>query len=93
MKHFYLIVNREKKNAERGAALVSEYLAERGCRCFRSDKKLEGSTEYRYTDGREIPPETEGIIVLGGDGTMIQAARDLYGRELPLVGINMGNLG
>ena len=93
MKHFYLIVNREKKNAERGAALVSEYLAERGCRCFRSDKKLEGSTEYRYTDGREIPPETEGIIVLGGDGTMIQAARDLYGRELPLFGINMGNLG
>ena len=93
MKHFYLIVNREKKNAERGAVLVSEYLTARGCQCFRADKKLAGAGEYRYTDGREIPPETEGIIVLGGDGTLIQAARDLYGRELPLFGINMGNLG
>ena len=29
----------------------------------------------------------------GGDGTLIQASRDLAGRNLPLFGVNMGHLG
>ena len=33
------------------------------------------------------------MICLGGDGTLIQAARDLAGRKIPLFGINMGHLG
>ena len=35
----------------------------------------------------------ECVITLGGDGTLIQAARDLAGRDLPLIGINLGGLG
>ena len=35
----------------------------------------------------------ECAIVLGGDGTLLQAARDVVDRELPLFGINMGTLG
>ena len=26
MKHFYLIVNKEKENAEKGAEMIAEYL-------------------------------------------------------------------
>ncbi len=33
------------------------------------------------------------VITLGGDGTLIQAARDLAGRQIPMLGINMGTLG
>ena len=33
------------------------------------------------------------IIVLGGDGTLLQAARDVVHKEIPLLGINLGNLG
>lgn len=33
------------------------------------------------------------VIVLGGDGTMIQSARALAGDEIPLIGINLGHLG
>ena len=40
-----------------------------------------------------VPPETECIITLGGDGTLIQAARDLAGRNIPMLGINRGTLG
>ena len=33
------------------------------------------------------------LAVLGGDGTMIQAARDTVNRKIPLLGINLGTLG
>lgn len=93
MRHFYLIVNREKRNAEHAAALVSDYLTGRGCVCLRDDKIAEGTGNYRYTDKTKVPPETECVIVLGGDGTIIQASRDLYGLGLPLFGVNTGHLG
>lgn len=48
---------------------------------------------FQYTDAHRVPLDTECVITLGGDGTMIQAARDLAGRQIPMVGVNLGNLG
>jgi len=33
------------------------------------------------------------VIALGGDGTYLRAVRSLEGRQIPIVGINMGSLG
>lgn len=37
--------------------------------------------------------QCEGIIVLGGDGTILETARAIGNREIPMVGINLGTLG
>lgn len=49
----------------------------------------------------QLPPATEAefcaaaqmVLVIGGDGTMLRAARTVYGGEIPILGINQGYLG
>lgn len=47
----------------------------------------EGSSYFE--DGAQ----PDAIIVLGGDGTMLRAARDYVEEEVPLLGVNLGTLG
>lgn len=35
----------------------------------------------------------DALMVLGGDGTMLRAVRGLNGRDTPVIGVNLGNLG
>jgi NAD+ kinase len=41
----------------------------------------------------ELLDRSTMIIVLGGDGTILSAARSIGARELPILGINLGKLG
>jgi len=57
----------------------------------------EGTGFYAARDGglpRDAVPEgCDLVIVLGGDGTLLSAARAIGSREIPLFAVNLGSLG
>lgn len=52
-----------------------------------------GSCPYRSASMAEIGQNADLVIVMGGDGTMLNIARELIEYKVPLVGVNQGHLG
>lgn len=94
MDNFYIITNHQKDPEGKTAEMICSYLKEREKKCYvRQSDEPQTTGQYKYTDARKIPADADCVLVIGGDGTLLQAARDLVERALPLLGINMGTLG
>ncbi|MFA5677553.1 MAG: NAD(+) kinase [Pseudomonas sp.] len=48
---------------------------------------------YSVADGDVMAASVDLVIVVGGDGSMLGAARDMVQHQIPLLGVNRGRLG
>lgn len=48
---------------------------------------------YRAVDGDAVATDRDLVIAIGGDGTMLRAAKMVFPRNVPLLGVNLGRLG
>ena len=60
---------------------------------MKSRIELKGGSCRKIAEGEDLPQDTEGIFVLGGDGTLIRTAGIASERGIPLIGVNLGHLG
>lgn len=56
------------------------------------EKTLPEAKVYEVMDGA-MKEDLDLLLVLGGDGTFLSAARLAYGTSVPLLGVNIGNVG
>lgn len=88
MDSFYIITNMLKDQDLRITNEIRGYIESRGRRCVLCKKDSEG-----HIIPGTVPDDVQCGLVLGGDGTLIRAVRDLRNRNLPLLGINLGTVG
>lgn len=94
MERFVIVTNKNKDKDLELTGYIKRYLEEHGKNCIIADKKV---NNIKHREGREylsyIPEDTDCVIVLGGDGTMLQAARSAAYHDIPLIGVNLGTVG
>jgi len=93
MKKFVVISNPYKDpNLEVANELVA-YIHKKGGSAINLSQTENGPVEFEAVHYELIPEDTECILVLGGDGTLIRVVRKTRKTNIPLIGVNLGTLG
>lgn len=96
MKHFLIYTNRHKDKNFAATKQIQQYLENRGQKCTIKLKESDWKSSQQIDTNEgdtTITSDIDCMIVLGGDGTMLQAARDIKKLHIPLIGVNLGTLG
>ena len=86
MQSVAIVSKKSKRSAWQSGEELQRWFADRGVAAVH----LENEPDPEVTT---LPPETEGIVVLGGDGTLLSVARHYAALGVPILGVNVGGLG
>lgn len=93
MKTLGVIVNGRKERAGDVLARLRARAACAGVELFPDATACALMNIPCAVDAPALFGHVEAVMVLGGDGTMLRAVRMLEGRDLPVIGVNLGSLG
>ena len=106
MKHFLIYTNRHKDRDLVTTKRICDFLQLKGKRTTvmadgqeEEPRRPEGQQMSAEDTGspseipRDVPTDADCMIVLGGDGTVLQAARLTKRLHIPIIGVNLGTLG
>ena len=95
MRKIGIITNDTKDVGFAATKAVAHFLCEQGCAPMLMPHVADaiGRPEYAANSVRAIYTETAFLIVLGGDGAMLNAAKNAAPHGVAMLGLNMGTLG
>ena len=94
MRSIGLISNNENSKAINVAKDVYDYLILKKVKVFLLESdELVKKHNLPYSDEDIFKNNIEALISVGGDGTFLRAARYAFSNNIPIMGVNVGNLG
>lgn len=94
MSKVSIITNLSKDKDLKMTELIVEWLEKRGFKVLLLEEAANRLKRKELgCNNKEIYSQCDYAIVLGGDGTLLGAAREAVNYETPLLGVNMGHLG
>ena len=92
MKKIFIVTNSKKDTDYAVTKKTTEFLQSFGAEIFMlSSKCCSEIKSCIYVN--EIPDSAELLIVIGGDGSFIDAARYSVKKDIPIIGVNLGKVG
>ncbi len=99
MNRIGIIAKKNKPETVAITANLLEWLRPKRIQVYIEEEmgRLLGSTpsegDWKPIKKEEMPTDIEMIIVLGGDGTLLSVARQVWNKNIPILGVNLGALG
>lgn len=94
MKTIGLVANLDKGGVTGLIRDITGWLEDRGCQVLMDEKTaLLTGREQQGRNWAGLTGESDCIMVLGGDGTLLGCARMVAAAGVPIAGINLGRLG
>jgi NAD+ kinase len=92
MRKIGIIAKGNKPEAIQVVKELIGWLKDRKVECF-VDAAIAKAVSHPALDKQEMAGAVEMVVVLGGDGTLLSAARALQRKQVPILGVNLGGLG
>jgi NAD+ kinase len=87
-----IIANSTKEKAPEYALRLAGWLAEREVEVL-FEEEIAAKIHMPGISGNDLASAVDMLVVFGGDGTLLMAARLAMGSDVPILGINMGGFG
>jgi NAD+ kinase len=91
-KNIAIVIRKDTPKALTEAKKLGQWLSDQGLQVF-CEPNVDLCKKSQELSGEKDFDKIDLVIVLGGDGTYLQAVRMLHGRQTPIVGVNLGSLG
>lgn len=93
LKRVGIFAKKSHPEVERIAGFVAQRFLREGIDVLLEDGLAEQIGQVNGYAGEDIPAQVDLVLVLGGDGTLISVARLVGEHQVPIVGVNLGQLG
>lgn len=95
-KNIGIVIKHNVPQALEAALDVATWLEKKKCKIIVADEAKEFLKKRKSTEScakEDLPTKADLIIVFGGDGTFLSIARQMIWKSIPILGVNLGQLG